>query len=419
MSMPENTKKIFWWGVDPDLNYLRVDAAKERLLELPVGSLAGQSLFRCMHPDDAGMLCKALAHSSGPLTGCSVRYVCPRGAHTVTNLNIRPVRGSSGELLGYEGEEHCIGSVDMRDKAPPVFEAVFSRGFTLCIIDSHGQLLAVNEQYAMLAGKPATELVRTNVGDTGIPSVEEVARAFSILHSGGAIPEQEVTWEGKDYVMSICGLPDACGEIRSICVSLRDISLRKGLERSLESANRQLEEISLKDYLTGVFNRRHFDESLQREVTRMAREGDEMCVGMVDVDNFKLYNDVYGHLAGDECLARVARAMKAALFRPADEIFRYGGEEFAIIMPQTGRESAARVAERVREAVSALRIPHCKSAFGHVTVSIGVAALSAANAQTGTACEELIRVADKALYAAKNSGRNRIAAGTCGLDEDS
>ena len=187
--------------------------------------------------------------------------------------------------------------------------------------------------------------------------------------------------------------------------------------RRLEAANHKLEEISVKDYLTGVFNRRHFDETLQKEVGRLAREGGVLCVAMVDVDNFKLYNDVYGHLAGDNCLACVAKAMGAVLLRPADEIFRYGGEEFAIVMPQTGREQALGVAERVREAVSDLRIPHCKSAFGHVTISIGVAAIDAANAvHRRQACEELIRVADKALYRAKNGGRNKVDCGQCRVD---
>ena len=418
--MQKTTKESFCWIVDPDLNYCHVDAAKERLLELPVGSLAGRALVHCMHPDDAAMLRRALA-SAEPraLTGCTVRYVCPRGTHTVTSLSVRPLRSACGTLLGLEGEERSIGSVDMRGDFAPIFEEVFAHDFmALCIVNRDGQLLAVNAQYAIIANKPANSLVRAHILEAGIPSIDVVDEAFRVLPSGEAIPEQEIIWDGKDYVMAIYGLPDACGEIHSICVSLRDISLRKGLERRLEAANRQLEEMNLKDYLTGVFNRRHFDESLQREVARLAREGGEMCVGMVDVDKFKLYNDAYGHLAGDDCLARAAKAMKAALFRPGDELFRYGGEEFAIIMPQTGKESATMVAERVREAISALHIPHCQSAFGRVTISIGVAALSSACAMSGhTACEELIRVADKALYTAKNSGRNKVASAACSLAE--
>lgn len=420
MSMQENTRESFCWVLDPDLVYRHVGAAKERLLELPVGSLAGEPLVHCMHPDDAAMLRRALV-SAKPraLMGCTVRYVCPRGTHTVTSLNIRPLRSASGALLGFEGEEHSIGSVDMRGDISPIFEEVFAHDFmALCIVNREGQLLAVNEQYATIVNKPTNALVRSHILKAGIPSVGVVDEAFRVLPSGEIIAEQEIIWAGKDYVMSIYALPDACGEIHAICVSLRDISLRKGLERRLEAANRQLEEMNLKDYLTGVFNRRHFDESLQREVARLAREGGEMCVGMVDVDKFKLYNDAYGHLAGDACLARAAKAMSAALFRPGDELFRYGGEEFAIIMPHTGKESATMVAERVREAISAMGIPHCQSAFGHVTISIGVAALNSASALSGpTACEELIRVADKALYAAKNSGRNKVASAACSLAE--
>ena len=420
MSM-QDINDTFEWRLAPDLTYQHVDSAKERLLELPAGSLAGTHLTRCMHPEDASLLTRALAatHNHRNLTGCTVRYVCPRGTHTVTSLSITPEYDDQGELVAYNGRERCIGAVDTHNEAPPVFEAAFSRSFMgFCIIDRELRLRAVNELYANLASKPITSLLRTHVDAAGIPTRVEVAEAFWILDAGGTIPEKEVIRHGKDYVMSIYGLPDACGETGSICVFLRDISLRKGLERRLEAANRKLEEMNVKDYLTGVFNRRHFDETLLKEVGRLAREGGMMCVAMVDVDNFKLYNDAYGHLAGDNCLTRVADAMRTALLRPADEIFRYGGEEFAVIMPQTGKEQALGVAERVREAVADLRIPHCKSGFGCVTISIGVAAIDDANAHFGQrACEELIRVADKALYRAKNNGRNKVDSGQCSLDE--
>lgn len=409
--------EVIQWRIGTDLTYLSIDAAKERLLELPAGSLAEAPLTRCMHPEDAAMLHHALAAANNrrSFTGCTVRYVCPKGTHTVTSLSITPECDEQGNLTAYYGREHCIGSVDMRTDAPPGFEAVFSRSFmAFCIIDRNLRLRAVNERFAIIAGKTTTALLCTYADDTGLLTKEDVTEAFWLLDAGGTIPEKDIIRHGKDYVIYIYGLPDACGDTASICVFLRDISLRKGLERRLEAANRKLEEISVKDYLTGVFNRRHFDETLQKEVGRLAREGGVMCVAMVDVDNFKLYNDVYGHLAGDNCLACVAKAMGAVLLRPADEIFRYGGEEFAIIMPQTGKEQAIGVAERVREAVAALRIPHSKSDFGHVTISIGVAAIDAANAIfRRQACEGLIMVADKALYRAKNGGRNKVDCGQC------
>ena len=420
MSMQVNNN-VIQWRVGTDLTYISVDAAKEHLLELPANSLTGASLTRCMHPEDAAMLSRTLAPANNrrSLTNCTVRYVCPKGTHTVTSLNITPECDEQGKITAYYGRERCIGAVDMRNDATPGFEAVLSRSFmAFCIIDRELRLRAVNELFASIAGRPITKLLSTHVDETGILTREDVAEAFWLLDAGGTIPEKDIIRRGKDYVMSIYGLPNACGDTASVCLFLRDISLRKGLERRLEAANHKLEEISVKDYLTGVFNRRHFDETLQKEVGRLAREGGVMCVAMVDVDNFKLYNDAYGHLAGDNCLANVAKAMGAVLLRPADEIFRYGGEEFTIIMPQTGKEQALGVAERVREAVADLRIPHCKSGFGHVTISIGVAAIDAASAIfRQQACEELILVADKALYRAKNSGRNKVDCGQCNVGD--
>ena len=420
MSIQDNNE-VFEWRIGPDLTYQHVNAAKEQLLDLPAGSLAGAPLTRCMHPDDATMLTRALASAKNHcgLVGCTVRYVCPKGTHTITSLNITPECDEQGTVVAYAGNERCIGVVDMRTDAPPALEAVLSRSFmAFCIIDRAMVLLAVNELFAILADRPTTKLLRTRADETGILSREDVAEAFWLLDAGGAIAEKEIIRQGKDYVMSIYGLPDACGNMSSLCVFLRDISLRKGLERRLEAANHKLEEINVKDYLTGVFNRRHFDKMLLKEVGRLAREGGLMYVAMVDVDNFKLYNDAYGHLAGDNCLARVASAMGAVLRRPADEIFRYGGEEFAIIMPQTGKEQALCVAERVRQAVADLCIPHSKSGYGYVTISIGVAALDAANAIfRQQACEELIKVADKALYRAKNAGRNKVDCGRCSIEE--
>ncbi len=420
MSIP-TSNDVFQWRIGLDLTYQYVDAGKEQLLDLPAGSLVGAPFTRCMHPDDAAMLRRSLvpAKYHRGLLGCTVRYVCPKGTHTITSLSITPECDQQGNVVAFDGSERCIGAVDMRNDAPPVFEAVFSRSFMVfCIIDRELRLRAVNELFASLAGRPTTQLLGTHADETGVITRDDVAEAFWILDAGGTIPEKEIRRQGKDYVISIYGLPDACGDTASICVYLRDISLRKGLERRLEAANRKLEEMNVKDYLTGVFNRRHFDETLLKEVGRLAREGGFMCVAMVDVDNFKLYNDAYGHLAGDNCLARVAGAMAAALLRPADEIFRYGGEEFAIIMPQTGKEQALCVAERVRQAVADLNSPHCKTGFGYVTISIGVAALDASCAIfRQQACEELIKVADKALYRAKNAGRNKIDCGRCSLEE--
>lgn len=178
--------------------------------------------------------------------------------------------------------------------------------------------------------------------------------------------------------------------------------------RELQEMNQKLAALSSTDSLTGVANRRCFDDVLAREWRRAARRNESLAVAMFDVDFFKLYNDRYGHPAGDECLRRVARALTAGMNRAGDLVARYGGEEFAFIAPGATVADAQRVAELVRRDLAALVLLHERSPFGHVTISCGVAAMV-----PGKDCtpEQLVQAADQALYRAKAEGRNRVVAG--------
>jgi diguanylate cyclase (GGDEF)-like protein len=168
-----------------------------------------------------------------------------------------------------------------------------------------------------------------------------------------------------------------------------------------------LDSLASLDGLTHIPNRRRFDDSLRQEWARAAREGMLLAVAMLDVDYFKPYNDHYGHGLGDECLRRVAGALRARLQRPADLVARYGGEEFVLLLPDTDAAGALSLAESCRVAVSALRIPHAySSAADHVTLSIGVAATQPPN----DGPSRLLARADEALYRAKSEGRNRVCA---------
>jgi len=173
----------------------------------------------------------------------------------------------------------------------------------------------------------------------------------------------------------------------------------------LQLLNARLEEISTTDGLTGVANRRRFDAVLASEWTRAARLGQPLAIGLMDVDWFKHYNDHYGHQAGDDCLRRVARLLADNICRTGDLVARYGGEEFDFISPATTAADALDMAHRVCAALQALGLPHDKSAFGCVTVSIGVAAVVPAE---GSTPDELLRAADGALYTAKAQGRNQV-----------
>ncbi|OON64748.1 diguanylate cyclase [Massilia sp. KIM] len=194
---------------------------------------------------------------------------------------------------------------------------------------------------------------------------------------------------------------------------VRQIMIRDSLEQELMSARERLQErneilteLAERDGLTGISNRRHFEETLQLEIGRAARTGRPISLIILDVDNFKKYNDRYGHVAGDDCLRRVAAALPGSLARPSDFPARYGGEEFVILLPETGASGAAHVAEKVRLAVMECELAHADNCPGVVTVSLGVftTLIDAAAPPSGAA---LVAQADQLLYRAKQLGRNR------------
>lgn len=172
--------------------------------------------------------------------------------------------------------------------------------------------------------------------------------------------------------------------------------------RLLQTTN-ELQRLMCADALTGIANRRAFDEALEREWRRAQRRGVALSLLMLDVDHFKLYNDHYGHVAGDACLREVAAVLAGSAQRAGEIAARYGGEEFAILLPELEAEAALQLGQRICQAVAALGIAHAASpTAGHVTVSLGVACL-----QPGMNADTLLQRADAALYAAKLAGRNQ------------
>ena len=196
------------------------------------------------------------------------------------------------------------------------------------------------------------------------------------------------------------------GEVDSLIGFMFDISERKKVEEKLISLQRELEALSFKDGLTGVSNRRRFDTTLDTEWASARRSAQPLSLIMLDVDFFKQYNDRYGHTQGDECLKNVAQTLALAVTRPRDIVARFGGEEFALILPETDADAASKVAERCLRLVENQRIPHEASAVSQfVTVSMGVGTIKAA---TGMEARHFVEAVDKLLYRAKQNGRNRI-----------
>lgn len=178
-----------------------------------------------------------------------------------------------------------------------------------------------------------------------------------------------------------------------------------GMQRDIHEAHRQLSAIARLDGLTNIPNRRHFDETLAAEWKRCRRAETPLSIVLGDIDFFKQFNDIYGHPAGDSCLAAVAGSLHEALFRVEDMVARYGGEEFAAILPGTDNEGAKAVAERMRRAARELCIPHARGVGGLVSCSFGVASI---NPDSATLPQQLLQTADAGLYLAKRAGRNQI-----------
>ncbi len=232
---------------------------------------------------------------------------------------------------------------------------------------------------------------------------EQMARGVDYVSNVYRYQRRDETWCWIEARLHLVRGRD--GTPKEFVANLRDITDQKRAELALETALSELAETAATDGLTGVANRRRFDEVLDLEWRRALRAGDWLGVLLIDADHFKAFNDSYGHQAGDDCLRAIAHTTAAQIRRPHDTVARYGGEEFVVILPNTHPAGASEVAERIRRAIAALGLPHQGNAGGTVTVSIGACAMRVGS---GFAASRLVEAADRALYVAKRGGRDRV-----------
>ena len=220
----------------------------------------------------------------------------------------------------------------------------------------------------------------------------------------------------NDYLVKLPDNIELVARIRYHSRSYMTLLQRDEAYRALRVSQQQLLDTNLvlqrlmnSDGLTGLSNRRHFDEYLELEWRRAIREQTQLSLMMIDVDYFKAYNDNFGHLEGDEALRQVAKAIRSSCSRPSDLPARYGGEEFALVLPNTSPGGARLLAEKLRQTVAGMNIPHIAPNEGaSLTVSIG---LSTVVPQVGSHSRQVIQSADQGLYAAKHNGRNQVVVG--------
>ncbi|MBV2205437.1 MAG: sensor domain-containing diguanylate cyclase [Pseudomonas sp.] len=200
-------------------------------------------------------------------------------------------------------------------------------------------------------------------------------------------------------------LRNAAGEVEALVGFMFDISERKQTEQKLLQLQKQLEELSYQDGLTGVANRRMFDNRFQMEWSNAQRTSQPLSLILLDIDYFKQYNDHYGHVRGDDCLKNVGQALSGAAVRPRDLLARYGGEEFVLLLPETDAQAAAQVAERCRQLIRGQNIQHAHSQVApQLTISLGVGTLIPGPFDQPQAFLERV---DRLLYKAKHQGRNQ------------
>ena len=276
------------------------------------------------------------------------------------------------------------------------------------------------------ASSAPVDLILTDVAMPGLSGIEFIQQIKTISHltdipvvvmtgrASAELLDRAFAAGAYDFVTKGVDPHELLARVRAALNLKRELDRRRARERQLvevtrelERVNNQLRRLAVQDELTGVPNRRYFNWLLGREWGRAARDGRPLALVLADVDHFKAFNDRYGHLAGDACLAQVAAALTRQVHRSADAVCRFGGEEFVVVLPGTDGAGAAKVAEGMRAAVAELGLEHGGSPHRRVTVSLGVAA--AVPRSGGPAAEALVQTADEALYRAKAGGRNRVA----------
>ena len=265
--------------------------------------------------------------------------------------------------------------------------------------DSRPDLVLIDVVMPVMDGYDAARQMRQIRPDEWIPII------FLSSKEADQDLDRAIEAGGDDYLVKPVSFVVLNAKIRAL---QRIESTRVKLletSRELAAANRELENLSRQDGLTGIANRRYFDSYLLTEMKRASRERQPLSLILADVDYFKAYNDYYGHQAGDDCLRQVASALKSVGKRPADLAARYGGEEFAIVLPATALEGAVDVARSLARTIEGMAIAHVRSGVSDkISVSQGVASLVPGN---DTRPESIIELADQALYQAKQQGRNR------------
>ncbi len=402
---------------------------------------AGIRAIDLVHPEDrataeAGVN-QLLSGSEGAMIECRIRK--RNGEYTWVEASLRlmrdPVTGAPTGILNITRDiserKRAEHARELHDSLIRAIHEVTLDG--ILVVDSDSNIASLNRRFAEIWQVDETgvsvdghkmnrrlsdeELLSRCVDRTKDPKafIERVQELYADRNANDSC--QVELKDGRTLERYTTGLQSDSGQYLGRVWFFRDITDRKHAEKQLQDAYRAVEVLAVTDALTGLANRRQFDQCLATEWRRSMRDFNPLSLLLIDADLFKSYNDNYGHLRGDSCLRQIAEAAQSVVARPGDLVARFGGEEFAIILPNTLKEGAAEVASTICKTLRGLNLDHKGSPYGVMTVSIGCATVIP---QLGQSSASLIDLADRALYNAKRSGRNRVCTGgpeCCTADE--
>lgn len=411
-----NQNSDWIWEVDAQGRYTWASDVVTSLLGYAPHDVLGKTPFDFMPPGEAERVASAflaIVQEKRAFSGLVNRNQRADGRIVVLETSGIPLFDEQGELCGYRGVDRNISTLGERVLQ---LETIYdTTPVALCMIDRQGRLVKSNNAMSHLLSSDGHEPTESQFSHLMPEFWPLFLEDFALADMGESIPGREMIWHDRCYDSQSIAVSDASGNVVGLSITWVDITARRQAEQKLAGANQVLQRHAQHDHLTGLFNRRYMDECLLNEVTRSCYGHFPLSICLIDIDFFKLYNDSQGHQAGDECLQMVAKALVSSLVRADDNVSRYGGEEFLVIMPYTDKAAALSVAERLRGEINALKLPHVASPLGYLTISIGVATLDsesvlAADGPQHMIASALINKADTALYAAKRQGRNRVAA---------
>lgn len=404
------------WEVDAQGRYTWVSGVVHDLLGYEPGYVIGRTPFDFMPPGEAERVAGAfgeIVSQQRAFSGLVNRNMRADGQIVVLETSGIPLFNDRGELTGYRGIDRNISNLGERVLQ---LETIYdTTPVALCMLDLDGRLVMSNKAMNGLLNISPEEAAGSLLGHL-MPDVwQQFQDDFFLVESGVIIPGREIIWRDRCYDTQPVALYNASNRVVGLSVTWVDITARREAEQKLASANQVLQQYAQRDHLTGLYNRRYMDERLMNEINQAVEDGFPLSVCLADIDYFKRYNDNYGHQSGDNCLRAVAKALVSSRRRPEDNVSRYGGEEFLVILPRTDQAQALAEAERLRENINALMLPHVASPTHYLTISIGVATLYACESLSPDTplhmiASGLIHQADTALYAAKNRGRNQVVA---------